>query len=735
MKNMKKQIIQILLLVLFSSLLFSTTYEDGTNNMGWHLESSTQDGNLVTTTTDNEEGNIVSLEANSTELFLGGYSWDGNLRWNNTQEKTFNIRFKTTDDFDIVLLVANSNGENRYIHYYESSDEDDTQTHKYISLNQNTRDGNWHTIERDLEADLGESISKVNGVLIRRANMNVAFIKLTNNATTYEDGTNNTGWHLESTTQDGNLVAPTTDNQEGNIVNLKTNSTELFLGGYSWDGNLRWNNTQEKTFNIRFKTTDDFDIVLLVANSNGENRYIHYYESSDEDDTQTHKYISLNQNTRDGNWHTIERDLEADLGESISKVNGVLIRRSNIDVSFVKLTSQLEDFGTLYEDAQDGTTDGWSIFDNTPQGATITNIYDEEKRSKVIQLNGDGAHNGYKFGGAWNNYNDKIVKWSMKCDKDFIIYVQIKTQKGNRTLAYTPYDSGSGKDAQSSEIFHGLGALSNDGEWHTFARNLEADLKRYESDNELLYTKGILVRGDMRIDDIGLYTSVNSVKVKSANHGVAPGVAFTFDDLASVSSWNLARNIFQENGIDATFFVDHWHQASPEQLNILQTLRADGHQIACHSYSHLSIYDPKYDNEEDKAEAYLQDQVLPAIENMQQDGFNPVSFAYPYTRYTGRHHAKIKKYLPSIRTFLSNTMSIDQISGNTLDDIKAEMAKIKANKEVVTFIAHVIVPEGEAQTSNYSIKEQKLKDIIDEAKRLGLKFYSFDEAYNLSKIK
>jgi len=734
---MKKQFfMQVLLLVLFSSILFSTTYENGTNNTGWHLESTTEDGDLTTTTTDSEEGNIVSLEANSTGLFLGGYIWDSNLHWDNSQEKIFNIRFKTTDKFEIILLVVNSNGESRYLRYWESIDIEDTQENKYISLNQNTRDGNWHTIQRDLEADLGEDISKVEGILVRRSNMDIKFVKLINNTTTYEDGTNSTGWHLESTTVDGNLTTTTTDNEEGNIVSLEANSTGLFLGGYIWDSNLRWDNSQEKIFNIRFKTTDKFEIVLLVVNSNGESRYLHYWESIDIEETQENKYISLNQNTRDGNWHTIQRDLKADLGEDISKVEGILVRRSNMDIKFVKLTTPLEDFGTLYEDAEDENTDGWNVHDNTPEGATITNIYDNDKKSRVIKVTGDGAHNQYQFGGTWNNHNDKILKWSMKYDEIFYVYVQLKTVKGNRMLVYTPHDSGSGIREGSQEIFHGLGATSNDGKWHTFARNLEADLKRYESDNELLYTKGFFIRGSGRIDDIGLYSSVNSIKVDSANHGVTPGVAFTFDDSSSINSWGLAQNIFQDNNITATFFIDRWHLLTPEKLNILQTLRSDGHQIACHTYEHVSVFDSRYDNEEDKVQAFLEDQVLPAINNMEQDGFHPVSFAYPYTRYTGRHNAKIKEYFPSgLRCFLSNRMSIDKIRGNTLDDIKAEMAKIKASKEIVTFIAHIIVPEGEPQTHGYSIKEEKLKAIIDEANRLGLKFYSFDEAYNLSKIR
>ena len=339
--------IQALALVFFTSMLFSTTYEDGTNNTGWHIESSEEDNNLVSTNTDINEGNIVSLKANSTELFLGGYSWDGDLRWDNSEDKLFNIKFKTTDRFEIVLLVVNSDGENRYLHYWESISIEDTQNNKYISLNQNTRDGNWHIIRRDLETDLGEPISKVNGMFVRRSNMDVSFVKLMSNGTTYEDGTNNTRWHIESTTEDNDLVTTDTDPNEGNIVNLEANSTELFLGGYSWDGDLRWDNSEDKLFNIRFKTTDKFEIVLLVVNSNGENRYLHYWESINIEDTQNNKYISLNQNTRDGNWHTIQRDLEADLGETISKVNGLFVRRANMSVAFVKMVTPLKYFSIL----------------------------------------------------------------------------------------------------------------------------------------------------------------------------------------------------------------------------------------------------------------------------------------------------------------------------------------------------------------------------------------------------
>ncbi len=45
----------------------------------------------------------------------------------------------------------------------------------------------------------------------------------------------------------------------------------------------------------------------------------------------------------------------------------------------------------IYEDAEDGTTDGWDVYDNNPTGATIENVYDSARQSQVIVLSGSGT--------------------------------------------------------------------------------------------------------------------------------------------------------------------------------------------------------------------------------------------------------------------------------------------------------------------------------------------------------
>ena len=159
------------------------------------------------------------------------------------------------------------------------------------------------------------------------------------------------------------------------------------------------------------------------------------------------------------------------------------------------------------EDAEDGNVDGWSIYDNTPSGATITNVEDETKGDRVIELSGDRYNNGYMLGGrnstsGWNNTTHQQLRWSMNYSEGFVIYVPVDTTNGQRYLLYSPHDTDRGISGQYIRL--GLGKGANNGTWQTFTRNIAADLKRFEPDNELVSINGFMVRGSGRIDDIAL---------------------------------------------------------------------------------------------------------------------------------------------------------------------------------------------------------------------------------------
>ena len=164
--------------------------------------------------------------------------------------------------------------------------------------------------------------------------------------------------------------------------------------------------------------------------------------------------------------------------------------------------------GILYEDAEDGNIDGWSIYDNDPAGATITNIEDAARGSRVIALNGNIYNNGYMLGGrttetGWNNTQNSNIRWSMNYSELFVIYIPVNTSNGRRYLVYENRDADRGEN--NGYIRLGIGADASNGTWQTFTRNIEADLQRFEADNELLSVDGFMIRGSGSLDDISLF--------------------------------------------------------------------------------------------------------------------------------------------------------------------------------------------------------------------------------------
>jgi len=161
---------------------------------------------------------------------------------------------------------------------------------------------------------------------------------------------------------------------------------------------------------------------------------------------------------------------------------------------------------TVYSDAEDGTIDGWDVFDASPAGALITNLYDDVRDSYVIQTAGSGTTNGYRLRTAalknWANCSQFILEWNMKYSECYVITVQLQTSVGLWTLQYEALDS----DLLGSKALtrFGLGSDTKDGQWHTFVRDLQADLTRGQRGAKLLKVNSFSIRGSGRVDDIKL---------------------------------------------------------------------------------------------------------------------------------------------------------------------------------------------------------------------------------------
>ena len=178
--------------------------------------------------------------------------------------------------------------------------------------------------------------------------------------------------------------------------------------------------------------------------------------------------------------------------------------KKQLTIPLMILSLSTLSFGTVYFDGEDGTVGNWEVHDNKPAGAVIENIIDDIKNSKVIEFKGDARRNSYMLGSRdWNNRTEKYLKWSMKFSEKFKITVYIKTKKGVRTLFYVYKNKDKGL-YQKRYIKFGLGSKSMNGKWQNYSRDIEADLKKYEPDNELVKIKGMKVQGSGRMDDVRL---------------------------------------------------------------------------------------------------------------------------------------------------------------------------------------------------------------------------------------
>ena len=175
---------------------------------------------------------------------------------------------------------------------------------------------------------------------------------------------------------------------------------------------------------------------------------------------------------------------------------------------------------TLYENGEDKSTKRWEIY-NQISDASIKNIYDRDRQSRVILFKSDDIRNGYMLpmerdSKSWCKTSRKSLKWSMSSKDDFVILISLQTIDGHRYIIYTPSDDKMGRG------YYGLGKNSMNGEWHNFKRDLDLDLKRYEPNNEIIAVDTFFIRTkELKIDNIEIIgkerNSSSEKKPKSCN--------------------------------------------------------------------------------------------------------------------------------------------------------------------------------------------------------------------------
>jgi hypothetical protein len=493
-----------------------TLYEDGEDGTtdGWSVYDDDPAGAEVLNVYDGaRDGQVIQLSGSGTGNGYRLNREDGSP-WRNGSQFVIEWSMAFSEGFTVYIQLETTAGR-RYIYYTPvDSDSLGSQTYVHQGLGSQVVDGQWRTFLRDLRADLEEAqpgveIFEVSGFLIRGSGR-VDDIRLLSSMppAVYEDGEDGTteGWSVYDDSPAGAEVLNVYDPvRQGQVIELVGTDTQNGFRLGDRNGDL-WRNANLFVIEWSMAVAADFTIYIDLATTAGQ-RFLYYTPLNyDKLGSGTYVHHGLGSQASGGQWLTFFRDLRSDLDEAqpgvkILEVNGFLIRGSG-RIDEIKLHDKIS--LSLYEDAEDGATAGWTVYDSDPAGAEILNVYDDARQSQVIELTGSGTDNGYRLmnqdGSPWGNSDHFILVWSMAISETFTIYIDTETTAGRRYLYYTPLDYD--KLGAQGYVHHGLGPEAMDGQWHTFARDLRLDLEDAQPGAEILEVNGFLLRGSGRVDDI-----------------------------------------------------------------------------------------------------------------------------------------------------------------------------------------------------------------------------------------
>jgi hypothetical protein len=171
-------------------------------------------------------------------------------------------------------------------------------------------------------------------------------------------------------------------------------------------------------------------------------------------------------------------------------IDNVILRESLRDISW-------------YETAEDGTTDRWKVVDNKPQGALISNVYDSDLGSQVIDLSGDGTKNAYKL--TLRGGMRFVAQWSQLFAEPYVVEWKIRTNdNAYRWISFEPATpAGCTAVPSQKRIICKLDGETDNDIWHNIGQDL-ADIVSSNTSSTLEKVVFLRVKGSGRIDDVKL---------------------------------------------------------------------------------------------------------------------------------------------------------------------------------------------------------------------------------------
>ncbi len=196
-------------------------------------------------------------------------------------------------------------------------------------------------------------------------------------------------------------------------------------------------------------------------------------------------------------------------------------------------------------------------------------------------------------------------------------------------------------------------AASLDDESGNTTESALAALDRARADDATVFLYGHRIPRDRLgaviayADTIGLPTVTFRDLAAGGPRGAA--LALSFDD-ANIDQWYDDRGVL--GGARVTLFVTRYHNWSDDMRAELRAMADLGHDVEAHTVNHLRA--PIY-VEEHGLQAYLDDEVLPGLEALRADGYDPVAFAYPFGARTSELDAALLDHFAILRSVSFST--------------------------------------------------------------------------------
>jgi peptidoglycan/xylan/chitin deacetylase (PgdA/CDA1 family) len=220
------------------------------------------------------------------------------------------------------------------------------------------------------------------------------------------------------------------------------------------------------------------------------------------------------------------------------------------------------------------------------------------------------------------------------------------------------------------------------------------------------------------------------------------GLCLSFDD-RYVKEWYQMRGLFNQYKAHVTFFVSQFDSLSVDEIKMLHELQNDGHEIASHGAMHVQA---ESCIKEHSYKEYIAHEIDPSIASMKKEGFDPVSFAYPYgSKYWFTDYLLLKKFnctrgvaslmnkasLKEVDDIFYNfngnrklfSFGIDTPSNLSHEAIIEAMERATLKNEVLLLNGHVPIQSSTPPTYSFDIK--LLEFILKEAEQRHLVFYRF----------